>query len=254
MGTWGTAIFSDDLAADIRDDYRDYLGDGLSGAQATERLVAENLDSLKNPDEAAVFWFALAATQWKHGRLEERVKSRALHAIASGKDVRRWEDENPKEAKKRAAVLEKLKLQLESPPPPAKKVPKRFVSNCSWTKGQVIAYQLLSGRIALLVVVEFGTGRGGIYPICGLLDFVGSSIPTEVEILTLMLKKRQPDEPWHQSPHVFSISGSSQREYPHERVTALQTMLAPPALSRRLLCVYSWANFDEMLKLHYGLE
>ena len=182
------------------------------------------------------------------------MKARALQAIASGNDLRKWQADNPKEAKKRAAVLAKLKLKLESPQPSAKKVPKRFVNSCNWIKGQVIAYQLQSERIALLHVVEFGTGRGGTYPICGLFDFAGSAIPTEAEMLRMVLKKRQPDEPWHQSPHVFSISGSSQHEYPHERVTALQTVLAPPELSRWILCVYSWANFDEMLKLHYGLD
>ncbi len=29
MGTWGTALFSDDLACDARDAYRELVGDGL---------------------------------------------------------------------------------------------------------------------------------------------------------------------------------------------------------------------------------
>ena len=41
MGTWGTGIFSDDNAADLRDDYRDFIGDGLSSREATDRLLAE---------------------------------------------------------------------------------------------------------------------------------------------------------------------------------------------------------------------
>ncbi len=39
MGAWGTAIFSDDLARDLRDAYRDLLADGHSGQQATKRLI-----------------------------------------------------------------------------------------------------------------------------------------------------------------------------------------------------------------------
>jgi hypothetical protein len=41
MGAWGTGVFSDDNAADLSDDYRDFIGDGLSGPEATDRLLAE---------------------------------------------------------------------------------------------------------------------------------------------------------------------------------------------------------------------
>ena len=30
MGTWGTGLFSDDLAADVRDEFRDLIGEGLT--------------------------------------------------------------------------------------------------------------------------------------------------------------------------------------------------------------------------------
>ena len=79
MGTWGTGIFSDDNAADLRDDYRDFIGDGLSSPEATDRLLAEWGSSLsREPEYAATFWLALAVTQWKCGRLEDRVKAKAL--------------------------------------------------------------------------------------------------------------------------------------------------------------------------------
>jgi hypothetical protein len=41
MGAWGTAIFSDDTARDIRDEFRDLIGEGLSTEQATEKLLSE---------------------------------------------------------------------------------------------------------------------------------------------------------------------------------------------------------------------
>ena len=41
MGTWGVAIFSDDLAADIRGDFRELIGDGLTPSEATARHKAE---------------------------------------------------------------------------------------------------------------------------------------------------------------------------------------------------------------------
>ena len=70
MGVWGTAVFSDDNAADLRADYRMMIGDGLSGPEATDRLLKEWMPSSeKDPDAAAIFWLALAVTQWKCGRL-----------------------------------------------------------------------------------------------------------------------------------------------------------------------------------------
>ena len=38
MGTWGTGVFDDDLALDLKDEYRELVADGLSGPEAT-RLV-----------------------------------------------------------------------------------------------------------------------------------------------------------------------------------------------------------------------
>src|SRR5437868_15010504 len=120
MGTWGVAVFSDDLAADLRDDFRDLIGEGLSSTEAVEKLLASHASSVKDEDERPVFWIALALTQWKLGRLEERTKEEALRAIDSGEGLRRWDV--PKDRKKRAAVLEKVRTQLLSPPPPPKRV------------------------------------------------------------------------------------------------------------------------------------
>jgi hypothetical protein len=112
MGVWGTAIFSDDLAADLRNDFRALIGEGMSSAQAIDRLLAEYASSLEDNEEASVFWIALAAIQWKLGRLEDRTKREALHIIESGRDLERWE--NPRHRNKRSAVLEKLRKELLS--------------------------------------------------------------------------------------------------------------------------------------------
>ncbi len=75
MGAWGTSIFSDDNAADLREDYRDLIGNGLSGSEATDRLIEEWQPDGNDGYFVATFWLALALTQWKCGRLEERVKA-----------------------------------------------------------------------------------------------------------------------------------------------------------------------------------
>jgi hypothetical protein len=65
MGAWGTGLFSDDIACEVRDFYVDLIGDGLTGPEATKALLLEWSSSLNDPDVSPVFWLALAATQWK---------------------------------------------------------------------------------------------------------------------------------------------------------------------------------------------
>jgi len=89
MGAWGTALFSDDTARDVRDSYIDLVGDGLTGPEATKALLREWAASLDDPDESPVFWLALAATQWRCGRLESHVLQQALNVIDSGSDFSR---------------------------------------------------------------------------------------------------------------------------------------------------------------------
>lgn len=41
VGAWGVGIFSNDTASDIREDFRDLVGEGVSARDATLRLVGE---------------------------------------------------------------------------------------------------------------------------------------------------------------------------------------------------------------------
>jgi hypothetical protein len=88
MGTWGTAIFSDDTASDVRDEFRDLIGEGLSTEQATDELLKEYALSLDDPDDGPPFWLGLAVTQWKCGRLLEQVKEKAFAARCGSEDRR----------------------------------------------------------------------------------------------------------------------------------------------------------------------
>src|SRR5579863_3199110 len=153
MGVWGTAIFSDDNAADLRADYRRMIGDGLGGPEATDHLLKQWMPSSeKDPDMAALFWLALAVTQWKCGRLEDRVKTEAIRVIADGSAMRPRRG-SPME-RKRAAVLDAAKQQLESPQSPLRRIKKPFRSSCDWEPGELIAYRLLSGSFIVLQVIE----------------------------------------------------------------------------------------------------
>lgn len=138
MGAWGTAIFSDDLAADIRGDYNLLLQVGKSDEEATEEILKMYYEDCKGDEDEPVMWFALALSQWNKGRLDERIKEKALEFIRSGADLERWEG---KEKKKREEVLKELEKKLLSPMPERKKIKKLQLRHCKWRPGDLLAYR-----------------------------------------------------------------------------------------------------------------
>jgi hypothetical protein len=262
MGAWGTAIFSDDTACDVRDDYRDHVGDGLSGPEATDRLLHEWRDSLLDPDDGPVFWLALAATQWRCGRLEPRVLEKALKVIADGSNLQPWADQ-PKLLEKRKAVVAKLEEQLRSPQPAQKRIPKRFRDQCDWEVGELIGYRLGSGKYALLRVIDYHSDKGGIAPICELLDWVGDEIPPLEALQALPVRGTGPHAVGCRPNEIirFMLGRTSERELPRERVRRLGIKLEPaqkrpPAAGRQVpwpVRVYLWRSLDASLARDFGI-
>ena len=143
MSSWGPGLYQDDLAKDVRDYYRDQLRKGKSGYEITEELTKQYAYS-SDSDDSSIFWFALADIQWDLGRLEDSVKEQALSHIRSGYDLRRWKEENPMEAKKRAEILSELEQKLLTPQPSEKSISQYKLYHCEWKIGDVFAYPLNS--------------------------------------------------------------------------------------------------------------
>ena len=240
MGAWGPALFSDDTAADVRDGYRDLIGDGLSGPEATKTLVKQWGRALQDPDEASVFWLALAATQWQCGRLEASVKTTALSILEEGTDLGRWQ-ENPKLLKKREAALNKLREQLLSPQPAEKRIPKRYRNTCDWEVGELIGYRLLSGTWFLFRVIGFHIDKGGKRPVCEMLDWSGTEIPSQ-DVLKHLRAKGRP----------FMLGRLKERDLPVERVIRLG-MKTEPEQKPGGFSVLLWSRLDRQLRDWFGV-
>ncbi len=184
MGTFGTAIFSDDFACDIRDEFKELIGEGMTSDEATKSLVASNSDSLSDEDEASVFWLSLAAIQWKTGRLIEDVKQKAIEVIDTGSDLKRWEVEgDEKLVAKRQKELIKLKEQLLSLQPAQKRIAKVYKEFTPFEVGDVFSYAHSSGKYALFRVIGHFVDNGGRRATCEILDFFDTEIPTDRGIL-----------------------------------------------------------------------
>jgi len=248
MGVWGTAIFSDDTSSDLREEYRSLIGDGLDPAAAKARILESYKSSFADPSESCVVWLALAAVQWKLGRLDPDTLEHALHVIDSGADLARW-TVNPKDRAKRQVVLEKLRAEITSPQPPAKKVARQVLGECRWQIGELFSYSLLSGKLILFRVVGHRTDKGGTYPVCELLDWTGDAIPAEAVLRSLAIKSSR-------SLHNHAITkimlvGFSKKW--GKRIQDLGVTL-PPVQTPERSSVEHFKYLDRFLKYWFDLE
>jgi hypothetical protein len=200
MGAWGTAIFSDDVACDVRDVYRELLVEGHSANEATNRLLKEFAHEIKDYDDGPIFWLALAKLQSDYGRLEDRVKAKALNLIDSGVAAKRWTQRavDPRTGRRRKNVLAKLRQQLCSGQPAPKKIRQRSAllpekpakpvtypfapkSTAMLEPGQYWSIPLDNGRFAcgrvLQLQIENGKRDSRSF-LAGLMDWWGRKPPT----------------------------------------------------------------------------
>lgn len=216
MGAWGVAILSDDIAKDIQLIYKDLLGNEYSNEEAS-RVVIDEYQTELDDEEILVFWLAFAYIQWKLGRLQDNVKHEALQIIESGADLARWEEE-PTLQRKREVVLNKLREQLHSPQPQAKKIPKRFIANTSLKAGDAVSYELVSGKYIILKVIEIiEEWYGDRYPLFEICDWEGKEIPSKEQIDQLDLKKRIYED-GKQEIIKLAIYPSGKRDNPEKRI------------------------------------
>jgi len=116
MGTWGTEIFEDDMACDVRDIYQDMIGNGVSCEEATNKILKDYESDLnKFPETANIFWLALAKAQIEAGETDKRIIAKAIEMIDDGIDILNWKklDADPETIKERQEVLKIFRVELE---------------------------------------------------------------------------------------------------------------------------------------------
>jgi hypothetical protein len=191
MGTWGTGLFSNDTARDIRDSYRERIEEGVEETEATRLTVEEFRSYLDDPEEGPGLLIALAVTQSKIGRLDPDIRSRALAAIDGGADLAIWEQENPKLLGKRRAVIDHARAQLTGVQPAPKRLRPPSRPSCGLIAGDILALSIPNG-VVLLRVVRINSHRRGETPYLERLDFNGSAVPSTPELERLEATGKDP--------------------------------------------------------------
>lgn len=180
MGVWGTALFSNDVACDIRDHYRELIEDGVDDAEATRQIMTRYQASFDDPDDGTSAILALAITQSKIGRLDPVIRDRAVAAIDGGGDLSVWAVDNPKQLGKRKAALVKAREQLTGPQPARKRLKRPSRDICDLVAGDVLALDLPGGPV-LIRTVYVRSHRRGESPTLEELAFTGTEVPhTEI--------------------------------------------------------------------------
>lgn len=240
------ALYSDDLAHDVRSIFRDLIAEGKTPQEATESLVAEFAGLFKEfPDDEAVFWLALAAAQWRSGRLLDKVKKRAIDIIDSGGDLQRF---SPRLRSSRTKVLTRLRETLTSRQPAQRTIRKRRIHLTQLEVGDLIQYTLLSGNLVVFRVVGHSGDASGRYAICELLDWIGSALPDDQVLLNLPAKEAV-------KPFVsrFQLPEPGPRTRGRERLRPLG--LRAENAEKPIMPHWSnyWQNFDSSLSFTFGL-
>ena len=246
MGTWGTGLYSDDLAADLKTDLRELIGEGLSLDVAVERLSGDYASSLADGEEAPVFWLAIADAAWRLGRPHPQATSTALQIIEEGIDLRRWS--SAKDRSRRAAILADLAGRLRSPAPAAKRIAKVIRANNAWTVGEVVSFRLSSGSFTAFRVIGHHVDKGGTHAVCEPLDWLDcdNAIPPDVA----HLKVRESRAPWRVTQVMI---GEPRRKSDLERFNRTGKISRPTQEPGRYT-VIAFPHLDRWLSEIFGLE
>lgn len=117
MKNWLEELYQDDIAEDIKRNYLELLRSGKTNDEAIEVLLRWYHEFIIYDEDGELFWYVLADTQWRYGRLDLKIKEKALKYIESNTILNSWH-ENPNWPK----VLQELKKEITSPMSKEKKI------------------------------------------------------------------------------------------------------------------------------------
>jgi hypothetical protein len=156
MGTWGTAISSNDTYADIYSEFFDLYNDGLDVAEISKKLISNNQETISDTEDSNNFWFALAKAKWECKQLDKELFYRISEIVETGADLEVWRqlDAGEKDIKKRKVILDKFLIDLKTERPKAKPIKKKIIRKPLFEKGDCLTFVLENGNYCGAIVLE----------------------------------------------------------------------------------------------------
>jgi len=109
-------LFTSDLAADVRGEFDERIGFGLSSQDATVHVVARFGSLMTDANDGPVVIVCLAALQFEAGGLFQSFKDAAIELIESREAQRAWKCFDHEAGQQRRAVLDRLAAALREAP------------------------------------------------------------------------------------------------------------------------------------------
>jgi hypothetical protein len=156
MGTWGTAISSNDTYADTYSDFMDLYNDGVEVSEITQQLIENNQDLIKDYASKNDFWFALAMAQWDCKSLDKEIFDTVKQIIDSGEDIKLWEEQgaDKKDITKREKALTSFVDKISVEKPKAKRRKKKILRDSIFQTGDCLTFRLNNGNYGGAVVLS----------------------------------------------------------------------------------------------------
>lgn len=130
MGTWASAIESNDTFLDIYSAFFELYNKGQSPVYASGQVVKMFSDGFEDEDLANNALFALALAQWETKSQNTELLNKVKEVIVTGKDLEVWKDLGADEEllKERKAALDLFLIKVSTPKEKAKRrVKEKFV-------------------------------------------------------------------------------------------------------------------------------
>jgi len=122
MGAWGTGLYANDFAADLKSTVAALATLPFDGDRIADILRQESAEILADTEDAdyTTFWLVVADQFEKKGICCESVRKTAVQIIESGQDLKLMAavEMSSKDLKQRQKVLNELKSRLSEPIPP----------------------------------------------------------------------------------------------------------------------------------------
>jgi hypothetical protein len=156
MGTWGTAINSNDTSSDIYADFFDLYNEGENPEEIARKLISDHRALIENPDDSNNFWLTLALALWETKSLDQYIYEKVKEIIESGQDLECWRTLGAEavEIKKRKIALEKFLEKISTAKDKPKERKKKRIKEPIFEKGICLTFNLSSGNYGGAVVLE----------------------------------------------------------------------------------------------------
>jgi hypothetical protein len=156
MGTWGTAISSNDTFEDIYQEFFELYNKGQDVPEITSYIISNNTDAQADYEDKHSFWFALAKAQWECGALDINIYEKVQSIVNNGDDLKLWQelDGTSSDLKKRKKVLDEFLGKISKPNSKIKKRKKLVIRQPVFQKGDCLVFKLKNRNYGGAFVLE----------------------------------------------------------------------------------------------------